>query len=271
MPKASPQLLDPGLSRTELLNQHAKRLACQKRQSHITGIFDDRNEFLHLRRPLSDDQSELRTVAAQCIDHHGALTDQKFTGPVQHQNRLLLGAFRRRKPHRRTRHRLADRFRIRRVVLVRLDEGTHILWRDQPDLMAQRLYLTRPVVRRGAGFHADKTGWQSGEKRQHLPAPQLPAQRRAPFSISTVNLEHRLCQIKPDRRNIHGGRSLCLDCSTRSSMAHREAVGGVHTITLNGRSTQAFLTEGFHAAAAALSHKSNASARHSLNIGRLMR
>ena len=106
---------------------------------------------------MSDDQSELRTVAAKRIDHPRALTDQQLTGPVQHQNRLLLGAFRRRKAHRRTRHRLADRFRIRRVVLVRLDEGANVLRRDQPDLMAQRLYLTRPVVRTGAGFHADKT------------------------------------------------------------------------------------------------------------------
>ena len=111
----------------ELLNQRAKRLACQRGQSHITGIFDDGNQFLHLRRPLSDDQSELRTVAAKRIDHHRALTDQQLTGPVQHQNRLLLGAFRRRKAHRRTRHRLADRFRIRRVVLVRLDQKGHTL------------------------------------------------------------------------------------------------------------------------------------------------
>ena len=51
----------------ELLNQRAKRLACQRGQSHITGIFDDGNQFLHLRRPLSDDQSELRTVAAKRI------------------------------------------------------------------------------------------------------------------------------------------------------------------------------------------------------------
>ena len=49
----------------ELLNQRAKRLAFQRGQSHITGIFDDGNQFLHLRRPLSDDQSELRTVAAK--------------------------------------------------------------------------------------------------------------------------------------------------------------------------------------------------------------
>ena len=136
------QRLDPGLSGTELLNQHAKCLARQRRQSPITGIFDNRNQFLHLRRPLSDDKPELRTVAAQRIDHHGALTDQQLTGPVQHQDRLLLRAFRRRKPHGRTRHRLADRFRIRRVVLVRLDEGTNVLRRDQPDLMALSANIT---------------------------------------------------------------------------------------------------------------------------------
>ena len=67
-------------------------LICHRRsqgQSLITRIFDDGNQFHHPRRPLSDDQSELRTVAAQRIDHHGALTDQQLTGPVQHQTLRL--------------------------------------------------------------------------------------------------------------------------------------------------------------------------------------
>ena len=105
------QLLDPGLSRTEAAQPGSRApRAPEGAVAHHPRIFDDGNQFLHPRRPLSDDQSELRTVAAQRIDHHGALTDQQLTGPVQHQNRLLLGAFRRCKAHRRTRHRLADRF-----------------------------------------------------------------------------------------------------------------------------------------------------------------
>ncbi len=91
-------------------------------------------------------------MAAQRIDHHGALTDQQLTGPVQHQNRLLLGAFRQRKAHRRTRHRLTDRFCIRGVVLVRFDEGTNVLRGDQPYFVPECLQLPSPIVRRGAGF-----------------------------------------------------------------------------------------------------------------------
>ena len=159
-------------------------------------------------------------MAAQRIDHHGALTDQQLTGPVQHQNRLLLGAFRRCKAHRRTRHRLADRFRIRCVVLIRLDEGTYVLRRDQPHFVPECLQLPSPIVRRGAGLHTDKTGWQSGEERQHLPAAQLPPQYHSPLTISTVNLEHRLCQIKTDCCNIHRGRSLCLEFKPNSILAH---------------------------------------------------
>ena len=52
--------------------------------------------------------------------------------------------------------------------------GTYVLRRDQPHFVPECLQLPSPIVRRGAGLHADKTGWQSGEERQHLPAAQLP-------------------------------------------------------------------------------------------------
>ena len=127
------------------------------------------------RRPKLDPFTPIiDRMAAQRIDHHRALTDQQLTGPVQHQNRLLLGAFRRCKAHRRTRHCLTDRFRIRCVVLIRFDEETNVLRRNQLNFVPECLQLPSPIVRRGTGFHTDKTGWQSGEERQHLPAAQLP-------------------------------------------------------------------------------------------------
>ena len=82
-------------------------------------------------------------------------------------------------------------------------------------------------------LHTDKTGWQAGEECQHLPAPQLPAQHHSTFAISPMKLEHRLSQIKPNRRNIHRGRSLCLKFKTKlRSGAHDAVIGGVHTISL---------------------------------------
>ena len=160
------------------------------------------------------------------------------TGPVPHQNRLLAGAFRRRKAHRRTRHRLTDRCRIRRVVLVGLDQGTERTEAGSAGPHGPALPFTRPSsAQSGAGVHADKTGRQSGEERPHLPAAQLPPQYRAPLTISTVNLEHRLCRIKPDRRNIHRGRSLCLEFKTKLHSGATDAViGGIHTIRLTGAS-----------------------------------
>ena len=75
----------------------------------------------------------------------------------------------------------------------------------------------------------------SAKNCQHLRAAQLPPQDRSPLTISTVNLEHRLCQIKPDCRNIHCGRPLCLEFKIKLySGAHDAVIGGIHTITLIG-------------------------------------
>ncbi len=102
-----------------------------------------------------------------------------------------------------------DRFRIRRVILVRLDDGTNVPRRDQPGLMASASTFPRRSFRRRTG----------------RPSPSDP-----------VNLEHRLCRIKPDGRNIHRGRSLCLAFKTKLHSGADDAVtGGVHTIRVNGR------------------------------------
>ena len=42
------QFLDLGLRRVELSDQRTKCLACHGRQSRITGVLDDRNQFSHL-------------------------------------------------------------------------------------------------------------------------------------------------------------------------------------------------------------------------------
>jgi hypothetical protein len=41
---------------------------------------------------------------------------------------------------------------------VALDVGLHVLGRHQPDLMSQLAELARPVMRRGARFHAHRHG-----------------------------------------------------------------------------------------------------------------
>jgi hypothetical protein len=73
--------------------------------------------------------------------------------------------------HARPDHGLADRLGVGGVGLVRLDEGLHVLGRDQPDLVAEGLQLPRPVVRARAGLDANQARRQPGEERGDLAAP----------------------------------------------------------------------------------------------------
>jgi len=53
------------------------------------------------------------------------------------------------------RHRdsVQDRFGVRGVVLLALDEGFNIRWRDQPHIMTQFAYLAAPEMSTPASFH----------------------------------------------------------------------------------------------------------------------
>ena len=97
-------------------------------------------------------------------------------GQVQRHGSLLVSRLDRHKAHRRPHNRLADRRRIRRVVLVALDVGLHVLRRHQTYLMAKRAQLPRPIMRRRASLQADQTARQSVEERQNLRTPKLLAQ-----------------------------------------------------------------------------------------------
>jgi hypothetical protein len=55
-------------------------------------------------------------------------------------------------------------------MLIGLDIGFDELQRDQPDGMAQRLQLARPVMRAAACFHANQARRQVGEECHQLAA-----------------------------------------------------------------------------------------------------
>jgi hypothetical protein len=115
--------------------------------------------------------------------------------------RLLGFGLDRDEAHRRPAHRLADRRRVRRILLVPPDIGFRVGRRDQPYVVAQSGQLARPVMRRGTGFHADQAARQLGEERQNLGAAQRPADRHRPRPINPMHLEQRLGQIQADRAN----------------------------------------------------------------------
>ena len=104
-------------------------------------------------------------MRSQGVDHLGPLSHQKIARAMQHQPPLLLDRFDLHKTHGRPPYRLADRLGIGGIVLVALDVGLHVLCRHQPHLMAKLREFTRPIVRRGAGLHADQARRQRLEER----------------------------------------------------------------------------------------------------------
>ena len=135
------------------------------------GVAHEVGELAEVPRPFARHQAELGEVAAHRVDQLGALPDQESPGPMQHGRGLLLDRLDRDEAHGRPDHGLADRLGVGGVVLVRLDEGLHVLGRDQPDLVAEGLQLPRPVVRARAGLDADQARRQPGEERGDLAAP----------------------------------------------------------------------------------------------------
>jgi hypothetical protein len=111
---------------------------------------------------------------------------------VQHQNRLLLGALHRHKPHVGALNRLADRLRIGRIVLVALEVGLNILRRHQAHLVPQDLQFASPIMSRSTGFQADPARRQLSEEHHHFATPQLLAHNRGARRVDPMNLENPL-------------------------------------------------------------------------------
>ena len=154
---------------------------------------------------LRDVDAELGQQTADHVDQLRALLDQQIARPVHRQRRLLLGRLHRHEPHRRPRHRLADRFRIGSVGLAALHIRLDVSRRHQAHLMAELDQLARPVMRRAARLDADQARRQLGEERQHLRPSQRLANHDLAGRINAVNLKNALGQVEADRGNLHGG------------------------------------------------------------------
>jgi hypothetical protein len=86
--------------------------------------------------------------------------------------------------------------------------------------------LSRPVMRGGAGFNADKARSLPLKERQDLAAPQLPANNRSTRRINAMHLKDVLREIKPDRGNFVHGRLPFGGSSTATAIWHLDAGGG---------------------------------------------
>ena len=89
-------------------------------------------------------------------------------------------ALHRHEAHGRALRRLADRFGIRRIVLLPLDERLHVSRRDQPHLVPELADLAGPVMRSGARLHRDNAARLRGEERTASDARSLLRNTGAP-------------------------------------------------------------------------------------------
>jgi hypothetical protein len=104
------------------------------------------------------------------------------------------------------RWRLGDRIGIGRVVLLALNEGFHVRWREQPDIVAEGANLASTIVRDDAGFHRDQAA-RLGRQEREKPRPrQLALNGNRTIRTRTVNLKHGLRQVEPDDADLFHGR-----------------------------------------------------------------
>jgi hypothetical protein len=116
----------------------------------------------HARREVSnafpDHDSEFREQTTDLIRLRGARLHKPLARPMQGQYRLLLYRFDRHEPHIGSLHRLADRFGIACIALVRLHVRLHELRCHQLHRVSEAQQLMCPVMRARARFHPDQTG-----------------------------------------------------------------------------------------------------------------
>src|SRR5215208_6185127 len=179
-------LLDASLQITELVCHGRHRNPGMWRDAAVGFVSDNADQLRYPPDAQRGDNSELAEAAADQIGEHGLLLDQDFPGAMEHESRLLLDRFDRRKPHCRTAHGFADRCRIEGVALSTLHIRLYIAGRHHPHLVTERGQFSRPVMRGRAGLNADQAGRQRGEEAQHLAPAQLFAQNHLPVLVDPV-------------------------------------------------------------------------------------
>src|SRR3984957_13551201 len=165
------------------------------------------DEFLDVADPFGGDDTELRQMTPQGVHAHRALLDQQFTGLVRHQCGLLVLALDGDETHVWPRHRLADRRRIRRVILAALDIGLHVNRRREFHLVAHRAKPPRPIMRRAASLHADRARLDLGKEFDDPRTAQFTFRGGTIFALQRVDLKGILGDVDANSDIFPHGRS----------------------------------------------------------------
>jgi hypothetical protein len=107
--------------------------------------------------------------------------------------------------HRRPRNCLADRRRVRRVVLLPANIGLDIGRRHHARVVAQLDQLARPMMRRTTGLQPDKASGQRSEEGQKLVALDRLIENDLARRIDAVDLKDVLGQINANPRDRRSG------------------------------------------------------------------
>jgi hypothetical protein len=190
-----PKLQDLFLEPAQLSPESSEAHPCNLGHLFVTWIGDDIEQLLD---PLAANRSgdpELGKMSPDHIDHCGLLADEQMARAMERQTALLLGRLGLDEPHVRPGNGLADRLRVRGIILLPFNVWLHVGRRHQPHGVSERLELTRPMVRLGTGFDADQGRWQLLKNRQDVAALQLTSDNYIALRINAVDLEHRLGDV----------------------------------------------------------------------------
>ena len=224
--------LELSLEATQHLRHSSQSVLQQCWNPVLLGIDQDRRQFPDVPRPDAHHDAELGHQTTQGIDQHRALLHQHFTDLVNPRRRLLRFTLDLHEAHRWPAHRLADRRRIRRVVLVAPHIRLGVGRRNQLYPVPQLAELARPIIRRCTRLHSDQAWRQLGKIDQDSCPTQHPPNHCLAGRVDAVHLEDVLRQVQTDRANFSHGWLPSVAVFDNPTLAHRCREGAIHPIKL---------------------------------------
>jgi hypothetical protein len=150
------ELQDLLLEAEQLSAERGKARAGNLRHPFVARVGNNMQQLRDSFAPDRRDDTELSEVPADRINHRSLLANVQMACAMKHQAALLLRRLGWHEPHVGARDRFANRFCVSHVVLLPFDVGLHVGRRHQSHGMAKCLEFARPMVRRGAGLHANQ-------------------------------------------------------------------------------------------------------------------
>ena len=203
--KVFPFLVESG----ELGDYGAERLLEKRGDSRVVRVVHKMVQFVFDLggRDLQNDPV-FGQDTSDMVDRGRPKLDDELLSPVEALKVLSFFCFDRNGRNRRTERCFGDRMRVVPVVLVRPDEGLHILGRNQDHRMPHCLEFPSPEARRPAGFHGDPAGRSVLDGGGKVLAADLLFHDFVPFFVKSHKVKHSDSSgvVEAGCKSIVGGR-----------------------------------------------------------------